>query len=151
MLKMTSTSINGSCQINGTDVVYFSATFSQGVAENISVSKNIINTSVYKDNRSTCEADYLEFEVQAERIASRMESSTGNPDQEGTAGRDQENVKAPGQSGTGDSAGKEESGQPGTEEQVPGSAEDLKQDETGNRGGAEDPDQSGITGEGVGK
>lgn len=142
MLKMTSTSINGSCQINGTDVVYFSATFSQGVAENISVSKNIINTPVYKENRSTCEADYLEFEAQAERIASRMESSTGDPGQEGTAGRDQEGAEDPGQAETGDPAAKEDLSQA---EEAPGSTEDPKQDEAADQGGAEDPDQPGTT------
>lgn len=117
MLKMTSTSINGSCQINGTDVVYFSATFSQGVAENISVSKNIINTSVYKENRSTCEADYLEFEAQAEQIAARMESGTGDSDQADKEGKDLVSAEDPGQSGTEESDGKEDPDQSGTTEQ----------------------------------
>lgn len=106
MLKMTSTSINGLCKINGTDVVYFSATFSQGVAENFSISKNIINTSVYKENRSACEADYLEFEAQAEQIAANMESGTEDTDQADTEGRNldeavnQDVAEASDQSGT---------------------------------------------------
>ena len=65
MLKISSLNLNGSSRIDNSDVVWFSASVSED-SSNYSITKNVANREVYKQNKVQCEADYEEFEAKVE-------------------------------------------------------------------------------------
>ena len=64
MLKMSSLSLNGVSRIDEKDVVYFNASFSDGMSGFV-ISKNVTDAETYKQNKIQCEADFDEFEEKA--------------------------------------------------------------------------------------
>lgn len=79
MIKMGSVNINGTSNIEDTDVVYFNASFSDSPNANYSITKNITSVALYTANQSQCDVDYVEFEEKAKEMAAQIQSTT-NPE-----------------------------------------------------------------------
>lgn len=74
MLKMGTTSVSAISKINGINVVYYSAQFSEDKELNYSITKNVANMNLYKENSGQCEMDYLEFEEKAKEFYELLKS-----------------------------------------------------------------------------
>lgn len=71
MLKMGSTGVNASSEINEVAVAFFNASFE--IDGGYSISKNIVNVSMYNENKESCDADYASFEAEAKSIAEKIQ------------------------------------------------------------------------------
>ena len=65
MLSMGSLNINAKSVIEGKDVAYFNASFSNNTTGNFSFSENVSDAKTYKEHEAECEADYEEFKQKA--------------------------------------------------------------------------------------
>lgn len=65
MLNMGSLSINATSRIDGSDVAYFSASFSNNSNGNFSFSESVNDAQKYKDNQIEVDDDYEKFKEKA--------------------------------------------------------------------------------------
>ena len=77
MLDMGSVSINGTSQIEGKAVVYFSASYNGSQANSFSSAKSVSDVEAYLANRQQCDADYAEFDATAMDMIQRLSHEKG--------------------------------------------------------------------------
>lgn len=70
MLKMGLTSVSATSEINEITIAFFNASFER--SGGYSVSKSIVSTSLYNENKDACDADYVLFEKKAAEMAERI-------------------------------------------------------------------------------
>lgn len=72
MLNMGSININATSRIEETDAAYFNASFSELNGGNYTISKNVVNMTVYEQNQAECDADYAAFEEKSKAIVEKI-------------------------------------------------------------------------------
>lgn len=79
MLEMSTNNVNvnvtnimAESKINGKVVATFSASYSAGMANSYSTSKNIADVSAYDANAEAVDADYAEFESSARQMVAAV-------------------------------------------------------------------------------
>lgn len=72
MLKEGNINISATSRVDDINIAYFNASFSGDQSGSYTVSKNIVNSSLYAENQETCELDYEEFEKKAMEFSEQI-------------------------------------------------------------------------------